>query len=190
MARPPPPVQCCCALDLPRRMATIYPQIRSSHEATGITDQEHRGTSILMRQTQLSKHILLRPLTSSLWKLLEQSFNHGRYDVSGTDCVNSDTVLAPFTGEIACELENARFASVVGWTDQALEEITVSMRRNEVATEGAYLVGDCAAHRSNENYAASTAPSNHFLCYCLCCHEHTSYIDLLTLISVRLRLND
>ena len=103
-------------------MATIHPQIRSCHKAAGITDQKDRCTSILLWHTQLPQHVLLRPFASPFWKLLEQCFDHGCDDVTWRDSVDSDTILAPFGGEVASELEHAGFTGVVCWADEALLE--------------------------------------------------------------------
>lgn len=105
---------------LPRRMSAVDSQIRRSHEATRITDQEYRRSSVLLRYTQLSEHILRGPVSLSLGILLEKSFYHCGDDVAGGDGVDADSVGTPFRGEVACELDHARFGSVVCGTDEAL----------------------------------------------------------------------
>ncbi len=105
---------------LPSSMPSIYLQIRTSHEATGLAHHEHRCTAILMRLTELSKHVLAWPLFPSLRELLEQSFYHGCLNIAWRDGIDSDAILAPLCCEIASELKHTRFGGVVRWADEAL----------------------------------------------------------------------
>ena len=98
-------------------MSTINPQIRSRHEAARITDTEHCGSPVLFRNTQLSQHVLRRPVASALGVFLEESFDHCGCDVAGRDGVHADAVRAPFGGEVAAELEDGGFGGVVGGAD-------------------------------------------------------------------------
>ncbi len=81
-------------------MAAINPHICRSHEAAGIADEKDCRASVLLRNTELSKHVLRRPVSFPLWVLLEESFNHGSNDVAWTQRVDADAVLAPFHGEV------------------------------------------------------------------------------------------
>lgn len=63
-------------------MTAVYAQVRGSHEAAGIADEEDCCSSILLRYTELAKHVLRRPVTLALRILLEQRFHHGCHDVA------------------------------------------------------------------------------------------------------------
>lgn len=101
-------------------MSTIHPQVRTSHEAAGVGYQERSGTSVLLRLAQASQHILLGPLGLPLWEFLEQSLDHGSYDVARGDGVDSNTVLTPFRGKVAAELDNSCLRGIVCRADQTL----------------------------------------------------------------------
>lgn len=101
-------------------MTTVNAQITSSHEATGITEEEHSSAAVLLRARQTAQHVLLGPLVAALGKFDEELFHHGGDDVARGDGVDADVVLAPFGGEVATELDDGCFAGVVGGTDEAL----------------------------------------------------------------------
>lgn len=88
-------------------MSTINSQIRTRHESARFTDQEHGGAPKVFRPAQLAKHVLFRPLLPTLRELLEELFDHGRYDVARRDGVDADAVLAPFRSEVPCQLDEA-----------------------------------------------------------------------------------
>ena len=101
-------------------MAPINLHITSRHEGTSITNQKHRRSPILMRQTKLPQHIMRGPVAFAVGVLLKQSLHHCGHDVAGGDCVDADAVLAPFCRETAGELEDAGFGGVVGGACEAL----------------------------------------------------------------------
>ena len=101
-------------------MSTINLQITARHKAARITDAEHRSAPVLFRNTELSQHILRRPVAPTLRVFFEQSFDHGSRDVARGDGVDADAVGAPFRGEVAAELQDGGFGGVVGGADEAL----------------------------------------------------------------------
>ena len=101
-------------------MSTINLQITARHKAARITDAEHRSAPVLFRNTELSQHILRRPVAPTLRVFFEQSFDHGSRDVAGGDGVDADAVGAPFRGEVATELQDGGFGGVVSRADEAL----------------------------------------------------------------------
>ena len=105
---------------LPSSMSTINLQITARHKAARITDAEHRSAPVLFRNTELSQHILRRPVAPTLRVFFEQSFDHGSRDVARGDGVDADTVGAPFRGEVAAELQDGGFGGVVSRADEAL----------------------------------------------------------------------
>lgn len=107
---------------LPRRMPSIYPQIRASHEGTGIADQEDRRASVLLRCGQSTKHILRRPISLPVGILLKESFHHCCNNVTRRNGVDTDSMSSPLHGEVACELDHTCLGCVVRWTDQALQD--------------------------------------------------------------------
>ena len=64
-------------------MATIDPQIAARHEAAGIADQEHGGSTVFLRRAQLAQHILRWPISSALRILLEKRLDHRSHDIAG-----------------------------------------------------------------------------------------------------------
>ena len=105
---------------LPSSMSTINLQITARHKAARITDAEHRSAPVLFRNTELSQHILRRPVAPTLRVFFEQSFDHGSRDVARGDGVDADAVGAPFRGEVAAELQDGGFGGVVSRADEAL----------------------------------------------------------------------
>jgi len=103
-------------------MPSIHSQVCPSHEGTCIAYQKHRRASILLRFAQLPQHILRRPISPPIGKLLEERFNHGGNDVAGRDGVDADAVGSPFRGQVACKLDDAGFGGVVGGAYEVLEE--------------------------------------------------------------------
>lgn len=101
-------------------MASVHPQITARHETACITDQEHCRAPVFLRCAELAQHILRRPVPSPVRELLEERLDHGRDDVAGRYGVDADAVLAPLGGEVAGELDDARFGGVVGGADEAL----------------------------------------------------------------------
>lgn len=73
-----------------------------------------------MRIAQLTQHVLRRPISSSVRKLLEECFDHGGNNIAGRQSVYSYPMRAPLGSEVPCELEDAGFRGVVGRTDEAL----------------------------------------------------------------------
>jgi hypothetical protein len=98
-------------------MPSINPQITARHKAARITDAEHRSTPVLLRHTELSQHVLRRPVAPALGVFLEQSLDHGGRDVAGRDGVDADAVGTPLGREVAAELQDGGFGGVVGGTD-------------------------------------------------------------------------
>lgn len=105
----------------PSSMATINLHIARRHEAGSITDQEHRCSSILMRQTQLPKHVMRWPVSLPIRVLFEQRLHHCRHNIAWRDGVDSNAVLAPFCCETASELQDTGFGGVVGGTCETLD---------------------------------------------------------------------
>lgn len=104
-------------------MSTINPQIATRHKAACITKKEDSCTAVLVGRRQTTKHVLLGPFLTTFGELHEQVLHHGRHDVPRGDGVDADTVHAPFRGEVTGELEDGRFAGVVGRTDEALHAV-------------------------------------------------------------------
>ena len=73
----------------------------TGHKTTRITNQKCCRPSVLLRFAQPTKHILLRPFGLPLGEFFKERFDHGSYDVTGRDGVDSDAVLAPLGGEVA-----------------------------------------------------------------------------------------
>jgi hypothetical protein len=92
----------------------------TGHKTTSITNQKRRCASVLLRPAQSPQHILLRPFLPPLWELFKQCLYHSRHDITRTDRVYSDTVLAPFAGQVATELDDCSFGGVVGGADESL----------------------------------------------------------------------
>ena len=107
-------------LHLPRSMATVNSQVTTSHEAARIAEQEDRCTAVLLRAGQAAQHVLLGPLVAALGELDEQILDHLGDDVARGNGVDADVVLAPFGSQIAAQLDDGRFAGVVGGADQTL----------------------------------------------------------------------
>lgn len=81
-------------------MATVHAQVTPSHEAARITEQEHRGATVLLRAGKAAQHVLLGPLVAALGELDEQLFNHLGDDVARGNGVDADVVLAPLGGQV------------------------------------------------------------------------------------------
>ena len=138
---------------LPRRVSTIDPQVRCRHKAARIANEEHCSASILLWHTQLSQHVLRGPIPLSLRILLKQGFYHGSLDISRRNGINSNTVMAPFGGEVACQLHYGSFAGVVGGTDKTLVEEAGStygfrstLEADRVWRQVTYFIRNRAAH--------------------------------------------
>lgn len=107
-------------LHLPRSMATVNAQVTTSHEAASIAEQEDCSTTVLLRAGQTAQHVLLGPLVAALGELDEQLLDHLSDDVARGNGVDADVVLAPFSSQVAAQLDDGRFAGVVGGADQTL----------------------------------------------------------------------
>ena len=105
---------------LPSAMAPIHLQVRTRHEPARIADQKHRAPSIILRHAQLPQHVLLRPLDPPLGKPLEQLLDHRRHNVPRRNRVDPDAKLAPLRRQVARELDDARFGSIIRRTNQTL----------------------------------------------------------------------
>lgn len=114
-------VQCQLVGKLPGSMATIHPQIASSHKAAGVTDQKHSRATVLLRARQTAQHVLLGPFLAALGVLHKQVLDHLGDDIPGADGVDANVVLAPFGGEVAAELDDGCFGGIIGWADEALD---------------------------------------------------------------------
>jgi len=101
-------------------MSTINLQITARHKAAGVANAEHSSTPVLFGNTELSKHVLRRPVAPALGVFFKQSLDHGGRDVARRDGVDADAVGTPFGGEVAAELEDGGFGGVVGGADEAL----------------------------------------------------------------------
>lgn len=101
-------------------MTAINPHVRASHEARRIAAQEHSGALIVLSITQPAKHVLCRPIGSSLWELDEELLDHAGDDIARRDGVNADAVHAPFGRKVATQLQHAGFRGVVGCAEQVL----------------------------------------------------------------------
>lgn len=66
----------------PGSMASIDLQITCRHEGRSITHQENCRTPIFVRQTQLAKHIMRRPIPLPLRELFEERLDHRRDNIS------------------------------------------------------------------------------------------------------------
>lgn len=71
------------------------------------------------------------PLFATLGILLEELLHHGRDDIAGRDGVDADVVLAPFRSQVATQLDNTSFRSVVCWANETLS-IMLAQVRTEV----------------------------------------------------------
>lgn len=69
---------------------------------------------------------MLGPLGATLGDVVKERLNHGGYNVTRGDGVDTDVELAPFGGEVAGELDDSCFASVVGGADQTLTRESVN----------------------------------------------------------------
>lgn len=101
-------------------MATIHSQVTSSHEAASIANQEDSGTTVLFRSGKTGKHVLLGPLVATFGKLEKELLNHGGDNVARGDGIHADVVGAPFRSEVAGELEDSCFASVICGANKTL----------------------------------------------------------------------
>lgn len=77
-------------------MATVYPQIRPSHERARIAKKENCSTTVFLWLGQAAQHILRRPCFPSLRVLLEKLLHHSRHNITWRDCVDANFVLTPF----------------------------------------------------------------------------------------------
>jgi hypothetical protein len=101
-------------------VASIDAQVASGHETASIAEKEDSCSAVLLRRGQTSKHVVLGPLVAALGVLDEELLNHSGDDITGRDSVDTDVVLAPLGGKVAGELDDGRFASVVGRADETL----------------------------------------------------------------------
>jgi hypothetical protein len=101
-------------------MPAVHAQIAAGHKAAGVADQENRSTTVLGRARQATQHVLLGPLGATLGKLDKQVLDHLGDNIARRNGVDADVVLAPFGGQVAAQLEDAGFGSVVGSADEAL----------------------------------------------------------------------
>lgn len=97
-------------------MTTVNAQVRSSHEAAGITDKEDGSTTELRRITDAAKHVLAGPLGLALGVDVEEVLEHLGLDVSGGEGVDTNAVLTPLGGQAARELEDGGLGGVVDTT--------------------------------------------------------------------------
>lgn len=139
----------CFAITLPSSMATVHPQIASRHKATSIADQEHRRATVFFRARQTTQHVLLGPFLAALGKLHEQVLDHLGDDVAGADGVDTDVVLAPFGGEVAAELDDGCFGSIVGWADETLFSVSIILPESTVGV-GSVAKGSFPLPRNKE----------------------------------------
>jgi len=110
---------------LPSAMAAVHTKVGPRHKTWSITDQECSSTSILLRLAKTTHHILSRPISSALRELHKQSFNHSSDDVARRDGIDTNAVLAPFGGEVACQLQDGGFGGVVGGANESLYLLSV-----------------------------------------------------------------
>lgn len=164
-------------LKLPRTVSTINAHITGRHERAGIANQEHGCSTVLFGLAQLAQHVLSRPLALSLWVLDKQSFHHGCDNVSRRNSVDADSVLAPLARQVSRQLDDRCFARVVCCANQPLR-ILVSQYSRRPKTNTTYPVGHSSRHGCDEGHGSSVPMLDHLLGHCLCCHEHSCYIDL------------
>lgn len=81
---------------LPSSMSTINTQIRTSHEAASVAEQEDGRAAVVLGLAELVQHVLLGPLDGAVGELLEQLLHHLRHDVARRDGVHADVLDAPF----------------------------------------------------------------------------------------------
>ncbi len=95
-------------------MATVDSQIRTRHEAARIAQEEHRRATVLVGVAETTEHVRIRPVLPPLRERVEEACRHGRDDVPRRDGVDADPVLAPFSGQVAGELDDSRLGRVIG----------------------------------------------------------------------------
>jgi hypothetical protein len=99
--------------NLPSSVTTINPKIPTGHEAARIAKEKNGGTAVFLGHAQPAEHIILGPEFAALRVDVEERFCHCGDDVTGGDCVDADTVGAPFHGEVLCELDDGGLGWVV-----------------------------------------------------------------------------
>jgi hypothetical protein len=107
-------------INLPCGVAAIHAQVTSSHEAASIAEKEDSGATVLFRPGETGKHVLLGPLVAAFGELDKQLLNHSGDNVARGDGVDADVVGAPFGSEVAGELDDSSFASVICGANKAL----------------------------------------------------------------------
>lgn len=90
-------------------MSAINLHISGSHEAARLTQQEDSRATVLLRLTELAKHVLRGPVSLSIRVLLEQLLHHCGHDIARRYCVHTNTVLTPLRGEVTGELDDTSF---------------------------------------------------------------------------------
>lgn len=94
-------------------MSAVNTEITPRHEAAGVAEQEYGSTAILLGDTESLKHVLLGPLLLSLGVIVKQVQQHLGQDVTGRECVDADTVLAPLGSQASGQLDNGSLGGVV-----------------------------------------------------------------------------
>jgi len=107
---------------LPSAVSTVNPQIRTRHERACVAEQEDCRTTVFPRLTELTEHVMRRPFTFPLRKLLKQCLDHSSNDVTRRNSVDADTMWAPLRSKVTSELYNTSLGSVVSRADKSLHQ--------------------------------------------------------------------
>ncbi len=118
----------------PSRMPSIHLQIRPRHIAIRIRQQEQHRRPELVCLRQSAEHTPARPQRLQL-RILSQTRCRGfGANVARTQRVDPDgwmdAIIAPFRSERAPELQQCRFARVVGRGGYALDVLLSSCKRS------------------------------------------------------------
>lgn len=162
-------------------MTAIHSEVSSSHVRARATDEKDCRTSVFVRLTQPSEHVLCWPLRSSLRILLEKLFDHSSNDVAWRYGIDPNAVLTPFGRKVSSELYHSGLGSIIGRTNQSLRRSAMDKSLFKMVTDS---VGYGGAHGGYQGDASAIPKPNHLLSHGLRRHEYARDIDLKHQIGV------
>lgn len=163
--------------DSPRAVTTVDAQISTRHKATGIAKQEDGRSAVLAGVAEATEHVGVGPVPLPLGEGFEETGRHGCDDVTGRDRVDTDSMLTPFSCQVARELDDARFRGVIGTAKQKSVTCGLSMFRWTNLRAYQTPISHGPAHTSDEHQTTFLLPLDHLSCHRLGRHEHSGNVD-------------
>lgn len=97
----------------PGSMSAVNAEVATRHEAAGVAEEEEGGAAILLGLAESLEHVLRGPLRLSLWVLFKQVEEHLGRAISRRECVDTNAVHTPFSGQASSHLHDTSLGGVV-----------------------------------------------------------------------------